>query len=96
MVTVRGGGETYQISSGKQMPWEDVPGWFKESLDMQREEPACVAIKTQAQRCMNERSFWDAECTTLTEQYHLCAANELRRELPQVTQPNATAAALPR
>jgi hypothetical protein len=82
MVNVRGGGETYQIASGKQVPWEQVPEWFKEALDMQREEPACLAAKVAAQKCMNDKSFWDDECTALTETFHRCTANALRRDLP--------------
>ena len=83
MVTVRGGGETYQISSGKQMPWSDVPEWFKDAMDMQQEEPACVSSKLAAQTCMEGRGFWHEECVALTEAYHLCSANELRRQLPK-------------
>jgi hypothetical protein len=98
MVTVRGGGETYQIASGKQMEWGEVPPWFKEAMTMQQEEPKCVEIKRRAQQCMNERGFWDEDCTKLTEEFHLCAANELRRQLPatateQAAMQKATAAA---
>ena len=82
MVTVKGGGETYQIASGKQMPWEEVPEWFKDAMTMQQEEPKCSDIKRRAQQCMNEKGFWDEACATLTEEFHLCAANELRRQLP--------------
>lgn len=86
MVTVRGGGETYTIASGQQMPWESVPDWFKSAMVMQREEPECVGIKDQAQKCINDKSFWHDECTKLSDAYHLCAANALRRELPSQPQ----------
>eukprot|EP00672_Neobodo_designis_P018106 CAMPEP_0174854854 /NCGR_PEP_ID=MMETSP1114-20130205/31986_1 /TAXON_ID=312471 /ORGANISM="Neobodo designis, Strain CCAP 1951/1" /LENGTH=63 /DNA_ID=CAMNT_0016089565 /DNA_START=134 /DNA_END=325 /DNA_ORIENTATION=+ len=51
-------------------------------MSMQQEEPKCADIKSRAQQCMNEKGFWDEGCAALTEEYHLCAANELRRQLP--------------
>ena len=33
MVVVKGGGTTYQIGSGKELAWENVPSWFKESVE---------------------------------------------------------------
>ncbi len=82
MVTVRGGGETYQISSGKVMTWEEVPDWFKEAQSLQQEEPACMASKAVAQKCIADNGFWHSTCTALTDAFHLCQANELRKQLP--------------
>jgi hypothetical protein len=82
MVVVKGGGETYQIGSGKVMDWEEVPAWFKDQLDMQKEEPQCSAQKHAAQQCIDAKGFWAPACEDLTELYHVCQGNALRRMLP--------------
>lgn len=89
MVTVKGGGQTYQISSGKQMPWEDVPEAFKRTLAEQEEIEKCVEMKAVAQKCIEDKGFWDPSCVELTEKFHLCQANELRAKLPQRRPPPA-------
>lgn len=81
-VTVKGGGQTYQIGNGKVMEWDEVPPWFKEQLDMQQEEAKCAAAKLLAQRCIEDKGFWDEECVKLTDAFHLCQSNELRSQLP--------------
>lgn len=89
MVAVKGGGVTYQIASGKQMPWEEVPSWFKERVQEQDSatetntvSTSCDAMKVVAQKCIEEKGFWDKECTELTDKFHLCQSNTFRQFLP--------------
>jgi len=88
MVVLKGGGSTYQITSGKTMPWEDVPDGFKKALDQQQEIKKCVDMRERAQRCIEENGFFDATCVQLTDAFHLCQANELRAQLP-IRKPSA-------
>lgn len=83
MVTIKGGGTTYQIGSGKEMPWEDVPQSFKKTLSEQHEIEECVDMKQIAQKCISDHGFWDKRCVELTEKFHLCQGNALRSQLPQ-------------
>lgn len=82
MVVVKGGGSTYQIGSGKEMAWDDVPQSFKKILDEQKEIDECVEMKMIAQKCINDKGFWDKKCVELTEAFHLCQGNALRSQLP--------------
>lgn len=82
MVVIKGGGTTYQITSGKQMPWEDVPDQFKKLVDEQKEIEKCSAMRATAQQCIESKGFWAQDCVQFTEQFHLCQANELRSQLP--------------
>ena len=88
-MSVKGGGVTYQIASGKQMPWEDVPEWFKDRVneqDVAEETSAsvtsCDAMKLAAQKCIEQHGFWHEECSKLTDAFHLCQGNALRQFLP--------------
>mmetsp|Transcript_70563 Transcript_70563/g.82213 ORF Transcript_70563/g.82213 Transcript_70563/m.82213 type:complete len:90 (+) Transcript_70563:147-416(+) len=82
MVVIKGGGTTYQISSGKQMPWEDVPEQFKRLVSEQKEIESCVSMRALAQKCIEDKGFWEPQCVEMTEKFHLCQANELRAQLP--------------
>ena len=77
MVVVKGGGTTYEITSGKVMPWTEVPQWFKDQAESQVEAPQCAAVKLDAQRCMEVRGFWDAACVALTDAFHKCSSDVL-------------------
>lgn len=83
MVTIKGGGTTYQVGSGKQMEWEDVPATFKRLVSEQREIEPCSAMRAAAQQCIEDRGFWAPQCVELTEAFHLCQSNELRGQLPK-------------
>ena len=86
MVAVKGGGQTYQIGSGKAMPWEDVPAFFKEAIHEQIETPQCAEMGATTQQCIEDKGFWFKECVELMDRYHLCRANALRKELPALRQ----------
>jgi hypothetical protein len=82
MVVIKGGGATYQVTSGKQVPWEEVPDGFKRALAEQEEIAACVSLRRQAEQCIQSRGFWDADCVERTESYHRCQSIELTSKLP--------------
>jgi hypothetical protein len=82
MVVIKGGGATYQITSGKQVPWEEVPDHFKKLAAEQTEIEQCVGSRMKAQQCIEDHGFWAPNCVELTEAFHLCQANELRQKLP--------------
>jgi hypothetical protein len=82
MTVVRGGGTTYQIGSGKEMEWEQVPQWFKAAAKEQEERPPhCDEARVRAQKCIEGKGFWAEECVQLTDQFHQCSSISLRTEL---------------
>lgn len=82
MVVVKGGGVTYQISSGKIVPWEEVPEHFKNLVAEQKEIEPCVPLRTIAEQCIADHGFWHASCVEKTEAFHLCQSNTLKEQLP--------------
>ena len=83
MVTIKGGGETYQIASGKKMDWEQVPQHFKDELNEQErlQPPQCADVRARTQACIIEKGFWNEECCTLREAFDLCCGNALKSSL---------------
>ena len=79
MVVVKGGGSTYQMTSGKIVAWDDVPDSFKQLMSEQKEIEQCTDQRKQVQQCIEDKGFWP--CAELTEAFHLCQGNALRSEL---------------
>ncbi|CAD2222407.1 hypothetical protein AGDE_02956 [Angomonas deanei] len=90
MVVLKGGGETYTISNGRYMEWEDVPETFKQSLREQTEIKKCAEMRAKAQTCIEEKGFWAQDCVGLTEAFHTCQSLELARTRLTQTPPTAT------
>ncbi|KAH8616976.1 hypothetical protein ERJ75_000422100 [Trypanosoma vivax] len=83
MVVLKGGGSTYNVGNGRQMPWEEVPSTFKEGLKQQREVAECVNLRAEAQACIEELGFWAPDCVKATELFHMCQSVQLTSALPQ-------------
>ncbi len=79
MVLVRGGGTTYQTTSGKIVPWDELPDSYKQLIDEQREIEQCIEQRAATQKCIEEKGFWP--CAEMAEAFHLCQGNALRGEL---------------
>lgn len=73
MVNVKSAGETYTLSSGKQMSWEEVPKWFKEG---EKEEASvkkpCPELRDTMQKCVEEKGFWHVDCVAALEAFDQC------------------------
>ncbi|AAZ11161.1 hypothetical protein, conserved [Trypanosoma brucei brucei TREU927] len=88
MVVLKGGGTTYAVGNGRQMPWEEVPEGFKRRLAEQEEITPCVELRAIAQRCIEVEGFWAPNCVEATEQFHSCQAQHLAGCLPNWTHHN--------
>ena len=92
MVVLRGGGETYNLSSGRTVAPEDLPEWFKEAEQAQADEPKpaftyCQDEKLAAQKCIESLGMWHADCVDLTERFHVCQGKALSNVRPELRRP---------